>query len=219
MTDEPLRAFLFDLDGTLINSREIDRLTFKQVMWDYLHLDVGDAGFNQYRGTPVPKIMLEFVPADKVPEMLEAWIVYKTRNGNEMFLYPGIASLIEELKQAGIKVAVVTSQSENESALTRKCLNLDGVFDAWVTSDQVSRPKPDAEPVLTALQQLNVPPTQAIMIGDTFNDLEAGQNAGTRIGAVMWGFGDPDNLLAHHPDYVFRDVKDIRALIQRASQN
>jgi pyrophosphatase PpaX len=158
--------------------------------------------------------MANFAPKEKVDELVNVWSIYKARFSDKMFLYPGILPLIEELKKAGLKLAVVTSQTEPEINLTRRCLGLEDIFDSWICSDHVTMAKPDPEPVLTALEQLKVETYRSIMIGDTFNDLEAGRRAGTYIGAVLWGFGDPQQLLSYHPDFVFKTVEDIYTLTQ-----
>ena len=209
-----LKVVLFDLDGTLLDSREIDNLVFVQLMRDYLKLEVAPDTLTSYRGTPLLKILGDFAAPDRMDELLDAWMDYKTRFRDHLNLYPGIQTMLEKLHGAGLRLAVVTSQSDRECALARSCLGMDNLIDLWITSTQVKATKPDPAPVQLALERFVVEPHAAVMVGDTFNDMEAGRRAGVFIGAVLWGFGTSDSLLAYKPDFVFREVEDICDLAQ-----
>lgn len=216
---ETLKAVLFDLDGTLVNSREVDNLVFAELMWDYLQLKVPADTLSHYSGTPTPIILENFAPRERVGELLDAWMTYKTRLQGKLGPYPGVRAMLEALRSAGLRMAVVTSQSDAECALTRQCLGLDELLEFWITSDQVTATKPDPAPVQMALERMGVRPEEAIMIGDTFNDMESGRRAGASIGAVLWGFGEHETLLSYRPDFVFREVQEICALTRLVGTN
>ena len=78
-----------------------------------------------------------------------------------------------------------------------------------VAGDDITRPKPDPEGVLLVLSKLNLQPAEALMVGDSPNDVNAGKQAGVATGAALWspeGRGDPTTA---GPDYTFRSVREL----------
>lgn len=214
-----LKAVLFDLDGTLINSHEIDKLTFIELLKEELGLEVTEKDFGRYTGTPVPKILMHFTNEEKAYSLSDAWVRHKLNFKEEMDLYPGVLEMLQTLKAAGLKLAIISSQLYEERVRIYSRFDLEPYFDSWITSDQTEHSKPHPEPVLKTLERLGVTAQEAIMIGDTFNDMEAGRRAGTFIGAAMWGFGDNEQLYSYHPDLIFNRVSELESLSLLAEKN
>ncbi|MEA5077015.1 MAG: HAD-IA family hydrolase [Anaerolineaceae bacterium] len=214
-----LKAVLFDLDGTLINSHEIDKLTFIELLKEELGLEVTEKDFGRYTGTPVPKILMHFTSEEKAYGLTDAWVKHKLNFKGEMDLYPGVLDMLQKLKEAGLKLAIISSQLYEERVKIYSRFDLEKYFDSWITSDQTEHSKPHPEPVLKTLERLGVAPQEAIMVGDTFNDMEAGRRAGTFIGAAMWGFGDKDQIYSYHPDLIFNQVSELDSLSLLAEKN
>ncbi len=204
MTDKhPIKAVLLDLDGTLADSLQIHTTAWEKMLMDHLGIQMKPEALRPYIGTPTPVILQDFASQEKIPELLDALVQYEFQLKDRLELFPEIRPALQRLHQAGIKLAVVTSQTDSECELARQALNLDQIIDLWVTSSMVSCPKPDPAPVLKAMEIFAVTPEDTVMIGDTFNDLESGREAGTRIGAVMWGFGQRERLLSYRPEFIF----------------
>lgn len=214
-----LKAVLFDLDGTLINSHEIDKLTFIELLKEELGLDVTEKDFGHYTGTPVPKILMHFTSEEKAYALTDAWVKHKLNFKGEMDLYPGVLDMLQKLKEAGLKLAIISSQLYEERVKIYSRFDLEKYFDSWITSDQTEHSKPHPEPVLKTLERLGVAPQEAIMVGDTFNDMEAGRRAGTFIGAALWGFGDKEQIYSYHPDLIFNQVSELDSLSLLAEKN
>jgi len=77
-----------------------------------------------------------------------------------------------------------------------------------VTGEDVSRSKPDPEGVQLALMRLEAPPEEAMLVGDSPLDIQAGRAAGVETGAALWGTKQRQELLTSTPDYVFPSVPD-----------
>ena len=78
-----------------------------------------------------------------------------------------------------------------------------------VGPESVKRMKPDPEGILHVLSQFNIPAQQALMVGDSYVDVEAGKNAGTFTCGVTYGIGDTDELIQSMPDILINDLGEL----------
>jgi pyrophosphatase PpaX len=83
--------------------------------------------------------------------------------------------------------------------------------------DDVTKAKPDREPVDLALSQLPSH-TGAIMIGDNATDVQSGQNAGIYAAGVAWAFKGRDALIAVNPDYMLEDMTDLYEILNELNK-
>lgn len=206
-----LGAVLFDLDGTLLDSERVDLLSMTRLFRDDLGLDVGEEYVSQYRSIPSREVLGQVAP-DRVEELLAAWLGYQEELLDEAQLFPGVLECMQALSKADLGLGVVTGQSKAELKVTRRHIAVDGLIDVWVSSDDAPFSKPHPAPLFVALETLGCPAGQAVMIGDTSFDMEAGRRAGTLLGAALWGVRDPTLLLAYEPDYVFEHPQQMTSL-------
>lgn len=208
-----LKAVLFDLDGTLVDSLEVDNLAFERAMLDLTGRHVPAKALDPYLGMPAPAIFAMFVLPEQVEAVHQSWLDYKVVMEDRLILFPGIRAALEKMHQSGLKLAVVTAQTSPEVQHMRTILGLDHLIDVWVPSDLVHAHKPDPAQIHYALSALGVQPSQAVMIGDTTRDMEAGRRAGTPVGAALWGWCDNATMLAYRPEYIFEQADDLLQLI------
>jgi pyrophosphatase PpaX len=211
-----LRAVLFDLDGTLLDSERVDLLSMTRLFRDDLGLDVDEEDVSKYRSIPSREVLGQVAP-DRAEELLAAWLRYHEELLDEAQLFPGVLESIQALSKADLGLGVVTGQSKPELNATRRHIAMDGLIDVWVSSDDAPFSKPHPAPLFVALETLGCPAGQAVMIGDTGFDMEAGRRAGTSLGAALWGVRDSALLLTYEPDYVFEHPQQMTSLrlIQR----
>ncbi len=209
-----LKAVLFDLDGTLINSMLSDTLSFQSIIKENLGFDISEDQMKGYFGTPTKALISKFVDASDVEHLYQCWLREKEKNSGLVSIFPGVLNSILVLRNKGLKTAIVTSQFESESAITREHFKLNKYIDAWITSDQSRCHKPDPEPVFIALEKLNVRPEFAIMIGDTINDIDAGKSAGTLTAAALWGPTHEETLVQRNPNFLFYTTAEIVSLVE-----
>lgn len=213
----PLKAILFDLDGTLINSQPAYVAAFQQTISEFTGRVISSAELSSHIGTPSPRILAHYAPPDRIAAMTARNNELMNRYSDRITFYPGARNALQDLRASGFKIGVATSQLATELVFTRDVLQMDELVDVWVNSDMVAHPKPAPDPLLLALEQLGELPQAAVMVGDTTNDLRAGQAAGTRIAAVTWGFGRLPDLLDCAPDLVLNqpaELSDLPALLQ-----
>jgi len=208
----PLRGVIFDLDGTLIDSREADMEALARALEQLTGEPIRHDRLNRFFGVSSREAAEELVGAD-APALLELWSsAYHTDLGEKVRIFPGVADVLRSLRLEGLRLGVVTLQTREELRQTRKALPLDGWIEVWVAVDDTQRPKPSPEPLLLALQKLELKPAQAVIVGDSVKDIQAGRAAGVWTGAALWGSVEVEALIDLKPDYIFRQAHELRSL-------
>lgn len=124
-------------------------------------------------------------------------------------LYPGIEDMLSELKEAGAKLALVTTKHQSQADFTARECGLLAWLDHVHGWREDRRHKPDPEPVRLALAALGGAPGQALMVGDSELDIGAGRAAGVATCAVNWGFRPAWLLKEYRPDFLVGSARDI----------
>jgi pyrophosphatase PpaX len=164
-------------------------------------------------GTPLVTQLRDFARDDReAAAMLETYSVFQRGVHDEMVKpFPGARAVVQELASQGSRVAVVTSK---RGTVARRTMEVCGLWDdveLLVSADDVSRGKPDPEPVLLALEALALSDCadEVVFVGDSPFDLQAGRAAGTRTAAASWGPFARDTLRAERPDYFLESLSDL----------
>lgn len=213
----PRPAILFDLDGTLIDS--IDLLVTSMV-YAFEGRDIQPpvdewiAGI----GTPLDAMLRTWARDEEDVLALRArYREYQFANHDaKTHAYPGAVDTVRALHAAGHPLAVVTSKLEVGARRSLKWIGLDDCFTAVVGIDATSKHKPEPEPVWHALGLLgDIPPAEALFIGDSTHDMHAGNAAGVATAAALWGPFSRAQLETAHPRYWLNGFDDVRALVDR----
>jgi len=213
----PLRAVLFDLDGTLLDSGRQEALIMTRLFCHDIGLPLSEQEIASYRGVPSREVLEQLAP-DRIDELLAVWLSYHEETLQATPLFPGVLETLRALSQAGLALGVVTGQNRAELEASRRHLALDGTMGVWVAADDAPFAKPHPAPLRLALEALGCRPDQAVMIGDSRFDMEAGRRAGTRLGAALWGAREPASLLEFEPEYVFEHPQQMKNLMKGINQ-
>ncbi len=187
-------TFLFDLDGTLIDSLP-DLATAANLLRGELSLPpllretvaqlVGDGATMLVRRVLPEKAF----SAQQVQRFLT---LYRAHLLDETRIMPGIDTFL--MQHQGEKMAVVTNKPYDLSLAILCELGLDPFFCTIVAGDGKLPKKPDPQPVLQALRELASTPETAVMIGDHHTDLRAGRAAGVKTCFCAFGYGNDDGV-------------------------
>ncbi|MGI6546963.1 MAG: HAD family hydrolase [Bacillota bacterium] len=196
-----VQAVLFDLDGTLVNTITLIHQTFHQV-FAHLNIPWGAGEVLKTIGLPLNQVAQQYWPADP-DEFLSLYANLHRASAQDMIHpYPGTVNTLRSLRAQGRKLAVVTSKRRQPAKEALAHCRLDHFFNTLVAVEDSPRPKPNADPILYALQQLGVKADQAVFIGDSWYDMAAAEKAGVHSIGVTWGMATKAELLAANPKHV-----------------
>jgi len=208
-----LELFLFDLDGTLINSADdiveavnyaLKKLGFEPLPKEEIVKHVG------YGAKNLMKDVLNTTDEDLIERATKLFAEYYLANPIVYTKpYPYIVETLQTLKNKDKKIGVITNKMSSISEEILEKLDLMKYIDILVGVDTTSERKPSPVPVLYACENLKTSPEKSILIGDSEVDIQAGKNAGTKTGLVMYGYGKTHLALQENPDFIFETPEDL----------
>jgi pyrophosphatase PpaX len=207
-------AYLFDLDGTLLDSIDLIVESFHYTRHEHFGDRLPDAHYRAAIGTPLRAIFSAMARSDAEAEaMVRTYVDYNMKiHDARVRPYPGVVDVVRTLGARGTRLAVVTSKIHDNAVRGLVVCALHTEFEVVIGSDDVARGKPDPEPVLAALTRLDVPADRAVLVGDSPHDVEAGQRAGVATAAVTWGPFARDVLRASGPTHLVDAPEELLAL-------
>ena len=212
----PIEAYLFDLDGTLIDSIGLIMSSYRHTMMEHLGEIPADHAWRSGLGTPLRTQIARFARTEhEVDAMTSTYVRYTERHHDLMVVaYPGIREALESLRRTGRKLAIVTSKNRRSMWRGLRLCGLEGFFDAFVTVDDVDAYKPDPAPVVKALESLAASADATVFIGDSPHDVAAGRAAGVKTAAALWGPFSRDELARQDPDHWLVHPSEIPTFIE-----
>jgi HAD superfamily hydrolase (TIGR01509 family) len=218
-----VKAAIFDMDGTLIDSNDLHARAWQDVFHEYGR----DVGFEEVRvqigkgGDQLMPVFLSKADIAARGEEIEARRaeIFKRRYLPQVKPFRDVRALFQRLIDDGVKVALASSAKADELETYKQIAGIEDLVSAETSSDDADRSKPKPDIFQAALVKANVSGAEAIAIGDTPYDAQAAGKAGVRtIGFLCGGWSeadlrkagcfriyqDPADLLAHYADSPFR---------------
>jgi pyrophosphatase PpaX len=204
-----IRAVLFDLDGTLLDSTRLLLDGYRYAVRKCLNVETRDEDWLPLMGKPLPEQMA-FFSAEKAPELVRTYREFYARHHEKRIRpFPGVLELLAELKSRGLLLAAVTSKKSFFAERGLEAVGLRRYFSVVIGEDDTQEHKPGPAPVLEALRRLRVPPECAVMVGDSPYDIAAAKAAGVRSIAVLWGPFSREDLERESPDAFAGSVEEL----------
>ncbi len=178
----PVKAVLFDMDGTLIDSSEANIRYFQDLIESFGYQRPEKEQIEALLHLTSLDLIKNLLPNEPEERVKEIW-----RRGSEIYpryikyikLKPGARKVIETLSRK-YKLGVVTSRRRKSTNLILEKYELKRFFKVVITFEDYTNPKPNPEPILKALEKLRVGASKAVYIGDTLADFEAAKKAGVK---------------------------------------
>ncbi len=214
MPPHPLTTYLFDLDGTLIDSVELIRRTFRHTLEVHRGVHPGEDIWLRGLGQPLwDQFRMYTVREDEITAMIATYRAYNAAHHDTLVRpYAGMGDAVRSLRDRGKRLGVVTSKMQKGTRHGLALCGLDGLFETIVAADDTSRHKPHPEPVYLALERLGADAAATVFVGDSTHDLAAGRAAGVRTAAALWGPFAREALEGQAPDHWLERPEDVLGL-------
>jgi pyrophosphatase PpaX len=210
----PLRTFLFDLDGTLIDSVRLILDSYHHTLATHGLPPRSDEEWLRGVGTPLTAQFAEWKDQGMLEALVATYRAYNLAHHDRMVtVYPGVVAAIEAVRRAGCATALVTSKNRTGAERGLAVARLEPLMDVLVCADEVANPKPHPEPVEKALALLGAPAATAVYVGDSVHDMVAGRAAGVRTAAALWGPFGREHHEGATPDYWLEAPADVVKLL------
>jgi phosphoglycolate phosphatase len=212
----PCRLFLFDLDGTLVDSKEDIERAVNAVLARMGHPSIPLADVIRFVGDGIEPLMqrvLRKVTAHEpsfdqvrsgVNLLLEEYrhnLIGTTR------LYPGVRETLDAIRWA--KFGLVSNKQEELCRRLLRALGLEDRFCVVLGGDSLPRRKPDPAPILDAMSRCGAKPGETVMVGDSPSDILAGKAAGVFTCGFSGGFRSREELQAAGSDLIIDHFQEL----------
>lgn len=207
------RLLMFDFDGTLADSFPFFRSVYNGLAQQHGLKRIDGEQVAQLRAMGTREIMRHIgMPAWKMPLVAKSFIGKMSENAASIALFDGVEDALRALSNAGVALAVVSSNSEPN---VRRVLGpeLSSLFAHFECGMSVFG---KASRIRKVLKSSGIGAADALYVGDQGTDAEASAKAGVAFGAVAWGYAPPEALRTHGPAEEFDTVAAMLAILSGA---
>jgi HAD superfamily hydrolase (TIGR01509 family) len=215
-----IRAVLFDVDGTLVDSLEMFVLGLGDTYEKFLGVRPGRERILALCGVPLSKQLRMFQvqePSETRVAEMTAYALerYRAHQGRES-VFPAAVETLRFVHGSGRKTALVTSKNAEELQGFLNRFSGAPFVDTTVCASDVRHPKPAPESAILACRKLGVEPHEAVFIGDSIYDLRCARSADVASVAVSYGAAQRELLASEMPDHLVDTPEELLAWAQTA---
>ncbi|KPV41489.1 hypothetical protein AN478_02665 [Thiohalorhabdus denitrificans] len=217
----PAKAVLFDLDGTILETAGDLATATNRTLADFHREAVEEGQVRAWIGDGVRALVRYALEATGgcdealLDQAHERFMVhYGKCFADRSHPFPGVVETMDRLREAGLPLAVVTNKA---AAFTEPLLEASGLasrLDVVISGDSVDKKKPDPAPVNAALERLGVTAEEAVLVGDSRNDVESALAAGCRVICVTYGYNRGEDVTTLGAQRLVDEFGTILELIQ-----
>jgi phosphoglycolate phosphatase len=213
----PVRALIFDLDGTLIDSK-LDLIhSVNAMLHEMGRAQLDEQTISGYIGHGAPMLVSRALGGIAKEEEMERALqfflaYYEEHKLDNTCTYPGVAAILAQLHQKQIPMAVLTNKPVRISVRILESLKLAPFFRRVYGGNSFDTKKPDPLGANTLLTEFGVAPEEAMLVGDSEVDVQTARNANTIAVAVNYGFGVHDRT-RYPADIYLEKIDDLLLLV------
>lgn len=208
-----LQAVLFDLDGTLIDTVELIRISFRYATKTVLGEALPDEVTMANVGQPLATQFHDMAP-QHASELLRVYRAFNGAHHDELArAYAGTLETLRELRRRGVPMGVVTSKGTESAMRGIEHFGIAEFMETVVTADDVSRHKPDPYPLCVAADRMGVALGYCIYVGDSPHDMQAAISGNAIPVAALWGAFSAEAVMSPGPAFALRSITELPALL------
>ncbi|MDB6083947.1 MAG: phosphoglycolate phosphatase [Gammaproteobacteria bacterium] len=222
---QPLAGVLFDLDGTLLDTASDIARALNRALAErgWPQLPVGDVCRMIGRGSPIlieraaaalGRVLNDADRAAMLDRFSHHYGALEELDESDARPYPGASQALARLHDLRLRIAVVTNKQQKFAASLLHRTDLMRWVDVVVGGDTCERRKPDPQPLLFACESLAVPPTRALMVGDSINDVSAARAAQIPVICVPYGYNEGRNPRSLACDAMIESLTELPDLLR-----
>ncbi|MCQ2450427.1 MAG: HAD-IA family hydrolase [Clostridia bacterium] len=217
-----IKAVLFDLDGTLVNSIIDLSACANYALKEFGFLTHETEEYKYFVGNGIPKMIERALPSEHrnsetIEKVKDVFLrEYSVHYADNTASYDGVKQLLCELKAKGMKIAVVTNKAQEMA--NKVVINAFGdMFDIIFGKRDGIPSKPDPTAALTVMKEFGVKPNECVFIGDSGVDVMTGYNSGAVAVGHIWGYRDEKELRDNKAEYVIENPMQLLDIIKEKS--
>ena len=219
----PIRAALIDLDGTLLDTAPDLAAAANAMLRERGRADCDIDAIRAYIGRGIPNLVKRCLARDlaaaddPAPPPADALASfrrhYAARNGRHAAVYPGVVEGLRRMKDGGLRLACVTNKATAFTVPLLAQTGLAGWFELVVCGDTLAKSKPDPMPIEHICRRFAVAPAEALLVGDSTNDVSAARAAGCHVFCVPYGYNEGHDVRELGCDAIVATLEDAANLI------
>ena len=216
------KVIIFDLDGTLVDSVPDLASAINAMLADLKRPDFSEETIRHWVGNGAQTLVKRALSGDvKIDETISKNFFekalalflshYHDHLAQKTRLYPGVVSTLEYLKQQDYRLTIVTNKPIVFVEPLLKGLQIEHYFEHCLGGDSLERKKPDPLPLTYLCETLNVTVDEAVMIGDSKNDILAANAANMESIGVTYGYNYGEPITHFGPTAVVDELTELKA--------
>jgi phosphoglycolate phosphatase len=206
---------MFDLDGTLVDSLEDLTDAVNHMLTGFGRPSLTPASVRRLVGKGAYNLVrraLETESEVAITRGVELYVAYNSAHvADKSALYPGAREALRQLAENGMRLVVISNKQEVLCHLIMEALGIAHLFEIICGGNTFPEMKPSPLPLLQALERLGIPAQDAVMVGDSINDIQAGHQAGVTTIGCTWGYGGMEELAG--ADYCAASPGDVATIL------